>query len=740
MAEEIIFKVSTDTGNSNAKIEELEKSLADSSRASEQFQASLKKIGNQVNSGSASIRDLNKAVNDYKAIAINAGAETPVGQFAINKAAELKARLKELGEEVESVNGKSQKLEGAMQIGEGVIAGYGLLKGAMALVGAESESFEKTLIALEGVQVTLMTIEKLRAVLSKESAAMKLIQSVRTKGLAVAETIYNVAVGATTGALKLARLAMLALPIVAIIAGITALVMWIVSLTESGEDLSASNDALKASYDRLNDAMDRNAEVASKAHDRRIALAKSQGASAEEIYKLEVQKLDDLEAKRKEKLQSEKQQINELMQQRSSAINQEDSEALTAINDRLKVTRDSYRNLIEAGKDFRNNKQILENDFNSKEEDDAEKARQKQLDAQKKYGEMSKAERERQAQLRIEEQRLLEDLLLMNIDDANKREIAQLGLKQKRELELTVEKYGEESETIKELKQVQTTELLDLIEKQRLAFEAASDEADAKYIAKQKEADAQVLTDKKANAEARLLQLYDEFEKEQEVKVELAGLELEASLANELLTADEKFLIQEQYNEKIRNLAQETADHEALLRKQGLDGSLAVASASIAGMQSLSDIYFSEKLSKVEKGSREELAIAKKQFEVNKKLQVAQATIQGIQATLAAYSSGSAIPVVGAVAGPVFAAAAALASLAQVAKVKNATFDSGATTSITPPSTNIPNVNDITLPPDQTTQTGGLGTSGNSQITIVDSDIKNGLNNLAKVESISQFG
>jgi len=68
--------------------------------------------------------------------------------------------------------------------------------------------------------------------------------------------------------------------------------------------------------------------------------------------------------------------------------------------------------------------------------------------------------------------------------------------------------------------------------------------------------------------------------------------------------------------------------------------------------------------------------LAKKQFEINKKLQIAQAIIQGVQAVLAAYSSGSAIPVVGAVTGPLFAALAAATVVANVAKIKNSKFES----------------------------------------------------------------
>jgi hypothetical protein len=58
--------------------------------------------------------------------------------------------------------------------------------------------------------------------------------------------------------------------------------------------------------------------------------------------------------------------------------------------------------------------------------------------------------------------------------------------------------------------------------------------------------------------------------------------------------------------------------------------------------------------------------LKKKQFEQNKAIATTSAILQGINATLAAYTSGAAIPIVGAVTGPVFAALAAAFAAVQV--------------------------------------------------------------------------
>lgn len=119
-----------------------------------------------------------------------------------------------------------------------------------------------------------------------------------------------------------------------------------------------------------------------------------------------------------------------------------------------------------------------------------------------------------------------------------------------------------------------------------------------------------------------------------------------------------------------------------------------VANKSIQATQSITDAYFAYKLNGVKKGSAEELKIAKQQFETNKKIQLAQATIQGVQSVLAAFSSGSAIPIIGAVAGPAYAVLAGIVAAANIAKIASAKFDGGGTgvTSTTSTSTSLPNI------------------------------------------------
>lgn len=94
-------------------------------------------------------------------------------------------------------------------------------------------------------------------------------------------------------------------------------------------------------------------------------------------------------------------------------------------------------------------------------------------------------------------------------------------------------------------------------------------------------------------------------------------------------------------------------------------------------LQAISDVAFSFKMAKVKKGSAEEEALMKKQFEINKKLQIAQTTITTIQSARNAYNSLSAIPYVGVPLGIAAAAAATLAGLAAIQQIKGTSFGGG---------------------------------------------------------------
>jgi hypothetical protein len=226
--------------------------------------------------------------------------------------------------------------------------------------------------------------------------------------------------------------------------------------------------------------------------------------------------------------------------------------------------------------------------------------------------------------------------------------------------------------------------------------------------------------------------------------------QLEANRLLELenldLTESEKALIERNYAEQRELLEVEEKDRKIALGQE-------FAAAAGAALDMVADITnnifeaqnnkraaeHAKELENLEEGSEEYVAAkerqakadevaAKKQFEINKKIQIAQAVIQGVQSVLAAYSSGLATPIIGPATGAIFAGIAAVVAATNIAKIKSSTFQGGGGSSPAAPSapSNIsssiqaaqPQLNLFGQGNDENTVGPGAGGDDNQNITV----------------------
>lgn len=174
-----------------------------------------------------------------------------------------------------------------------------------------------------------------------------------------------------------------------------------------------------------------------------------------------------------------------------------------------------------------------------------------------------------------------------------------------------------------------------------------------------------------------------------------------------------------------------------------------ITALSLQASQNLSDTVFAIKLSKVQKGSAAETEILKKQFEINKKIQIAQAAISGATGIVNILSAKSVIPQpFDAIYKGVQIVALAAATAASIAKISSAHFDSGASVGASGINANssIPNIN-TTPPPTQTQPTTTFTGNNNNNFqqptvkaVVVETDITNSQNRVNKLTRQAQFG
>jgi hypothetical protein len=302
------------------------------------------------------------------------------------------------------------------------------------------------------------------------------------------------------------------------------------------------------------------------------------------------------------------------------------------------------------------------------------KGNKKREDEQKKVDDKKKEDAKKALE---EKKKAVDDLNKAELDAQRQAQLAlakdefeKLELKNKFAQEDLKNKFAK-FETDKKIQKELNDALLALDQQlaaDRAALQAKIDADDAKKRDEKAKKDEEQLkknADKSLSDQIKLLdvQLAGLGEFELEKKKELLQRKFDLEISNENLTADEKKIIQEQFNQDSLALEEENAEKKKELNQQTTD---AVFNAS----KGLSDAIFAIQLAGVEKGSAAELKIRKKQFAVDKAFSVGRAVIDGIRSVQAALT----IPPP---AGQILAVTNGVLAAANIAKILATKFDPG---------------------------------------------------------------
>ena len=739
-AEEIIFKVGVDTGNSVNDLNKVEQGLNDIDKsaqsigtdAASRFEALNKKI----ESGGLTIKDARKALKEYQDIALQAGRTSPIGQAAIQAAGDLKDTIGDLRTELTNAGTDGANMQAALQLGSGIAAGYGAMQGTMALLGGESDALAQSMQKLMAIQTVLQSIEQIRAILEKESFLMQKARTAATFVQTAATSGLAAATGGATAAMAALNAAMLANPVLLVVAGIAALVgaiVWLVSEEEKAEEM---NNRITKSYERMTAAAERSAAKRRQASENAIEIAKLEGASIEEVHALQRQAILDTESERVASISREKNAIHDRRAAYRQALNEGNEDLAKSIKDEISQHRKKYADLTLQNNQYKHDLKVADLTLKKEQQERDDAAEEKARQARKAAADKAKQERDKQAQLRIEQQRMLEDLIVANIEDADQRALAALNLKHQRERDEIVKKYGENAQLIAELEKRQQDEQLKLMDEQEKAYDEKLKQQNEKAAADAKAARDKQFADDKAAAELRLLQAEEDFYAQQEAKKQLALIERDAALANDQLTANERLLIEEQYQQKVQAVDDETTKHNEANAKMLSDAKLKIAQDSLQLIQNITELF----------GKKNEKA-AKIAFNVDKAAKIASATIAGIEGTINAYKTAQGSPITALLpAYPTIqaglAAAFAATNIAKIARTQFQSSGGGASSqaAVSAPSQGTPAV---PLPEGQTTLTAGLPGGGGQQgskVYVLDSDITAQQTMSSKVQALATFG
>ena len=361
----------------------------------------------------------------------------------IIKAGKMKDQIKDVNNRVNALatDGADVMLKGFGDMATGIIGGFTAAQGAMALFGDENEDLQKTMVKLQGATALLNGLQAVNNTLQGDSAAAVAKTSVQEKIATFVKGRYAAAIGKSTGAMKLFRIAGMALGIGAVIAIISLLInnfdklrnivlKFVPQLAGLGEVFTNVKNAImdflgfSSEAERQQEKSIETDKAKSKSMQREIDLMEAQGASVEAIYKKKKELMElDLKALKiaKEKAGASQEETDayedalnaiavldaQETKRKQDLVDKENQEASKKRTEQAKKKKeeeekifdDNKKTALQRAKDLQNDllkkfddeQKALKDDKKAKQDiaDESEEIReQKEIEANQKYGEL----------------------------------------------------------------------------------------------------------------------------------------------------------------------------------------------------------------------------------------------------------------------------------------------------------------------------------------------------------------
>lgn len=731
MAEEIVFTTRVDTGNSVSAINNVDKALKNVDNTiketSTDSSTAFDNLNKKVESGELSVRQLTKAVKEYATIAVQAGEDSVIGQEAIRRAGQLKDRLGDLQTQINANANDGRNMQTALQLGQGIASGYAVAQGAMALFGSESKDLQKTLVKLQAIQALLVGLEEIRAILEKESLVRLKATQIWNKVKIASEYAYTTAIGTSTGALKLARIAMLALPIIAIIAGLVAIAGAMGAFSSSTNDANIKQQRLNANIDKQINIIERRRKSMNNDLEFQLAYQKAIGMSDETILENKKKGVAELIEEDKKIIEKDKKKLKNLRAVNLGILagSKEEFDALVLKNKKEQYEIIGHMNEKYAIiKDLNNALKIETAQFDTDEKDKSKSSSKNKIDNSKKTNdELLTLEKARLLNLKS-----LENDFLIELEQAETEYYdSLLSKRQKDEQDVNdyyfnlITKAEQAGKDTSVLKQAQAQKIY-LINKE--------------YTDKELE-DKKNALDIQSQAEEDFYATYQEtINTEQE---------------NEINSVNEKYFLlietAKQYGldtVELERQRQEQIDkiQEASTLKK-IDDVKKYSDAVMSSLNALSELQNQLDANKLKNSNLTEKQIhdiKRKAFDRDKALKIASV---GVNTAEAISKSVALSP---ATFGAPFSIFAGITGLAQIAAISNTKFDGGGS-SINAPT--VPSGGGSESPQSNgsqvggTSQVSGVGLMNNAtglKVTVVDSEIKAVMDASTQANVLSTFG
>jgi len=627
-----------------------------------------------------SIGDIKKSIKDLSNAALEAGAAGNDALASKLTAAAGKAKDKIVGlkNELNATSDSGAKLGSIAKVGQTIAKGFAAAQVAATLFGSSGEDVQKVMMKVQAATALAQGAQALAGI-TDEIGAVKKIALATASGVAgAAAKLFGIS---TAQAMAVASAGL-----TVVIGAVVALIAYFVSAGDASEELAKKEekrkDKAKKDGEYLTQLQQRDLDNAQL----KIDLLRKEGAESDKILAAENELLN-LKIKNN-KAQQELQDTSNEGQKKFDELVTESNK----LNNEKILLNTKEASKKEVGVKVETNKELLKSDKELFEE--AEKLKKKQADdfaalTEKEYADSIKSTSEYYDHL-------------IAVAELNNEDTTALENKKAEELIGIGDEYGQ--------KTLAQQDALNLAKKKQKEDAAKKEVDDAVKLA-QENLSGGVGGSELANQIALENALYEQ-----------------AKIGNTNLEELEKIHLA-----KIAALKKGAALSE-------VQKALKIAQDSLSAIQNLSDVVYAVKLSKVKKGSKEEEAILRKQFETNKKMQIASAIING---ALAVTNIIATVPKADfGVSTAIMLVAAASATAASIAKIASTKFEGGGSSGgsvdipniAAPPETSAPSIqNQSLLGNDQSTQAG-------TKVFVTESDIKKVTGRVSVIENQARFG
>lgn len=541
----------------------------------------------------------------------------------------------------------TQKLSGALG---GATGAFAAGQGAMAAFGTESEAVNQALL--------------------KVNAAMALVQGVQgiQEALPAMTALKNNVVGAFQGMTAASKAFMLT-GIGLVITAIAAAVAAFDGMGKSTEQLIAEQKKLTKSFDDQSAAIDRNKKQMESRIATEIAYAEAVGKSEKDIAKIREKGTEDLIVETEKQIKIQQRRFDFLNSEENKltinrrATSKEQYDELIRNNEKESNETKNHLNRLKVENNARRNEMKLETLRAKTEENEALKEKQRE-----EAEAAAEAARQRAAQLAQERKDGIQKLKDAETAFSEEEKLRYMTEQQKEIYE--VQKKYEELLAIATKYGYDKTQLLDNQKNEE-------NEINATYAAQDLEAqnakDAALQAQIAANEEAARI-AREEFDEEYRLaNLTKDQLEIESVSAKyfSLITLAEQYgldttAIKARQEAEINEIDRKSKEEQMAREKQLRDQKVQAVQNGLSTIGSLAELF-----------AGKSKASQKKAFNVQKGVQIAQATIDTYKAATGAYSSMASIPTVGPILGAVAAAAAVAAGLLNIKKISATKFDEG---------------------------------------------------------------